>query len=79
MTWEKVTGYELEWRARVRGGRVAMLFGEGEPPVTSPDLPAQDFSLMADMLRHELPRVWYEDAQKILKTSDKEPTQETIK
>ena len=40
----------------------------------SPDLPAQDFSLMADMLRHELPRVWYEEAQKILKTSDKEPT-----
>ena len=74
MTWKKVTGYELEWRTRIKGGRVTMLFGEGEPLVTSPDLPAQDFSIMAYMLQHELPRVWYEDAQKILKTSDKEPT-----
>ena len=74
MTWKKVTGYELEWRVRIKGGRVTILFGEGEPPVTGPDLSAQDFSAMADMLRHELPRVWYEDAQKILKTSDKEPT-----
>ena len=49
-----------------------MLFGEGEP-FTSADLPAQEFSIMADMLRHELPRVWYEDVQKILKTSEKEP------
>ncbi|MGD0951408.1 MAG: hypothetical protein ABR985_03285 [Methanotrichaceae archaeon] len=76
MTWKKVTGYELEWRARIKGGRVTMLFGESEP-FTSADLPAQDFSIMADMLRHELPRVWYEDAQKILKTSDKEPTSGT--
>ena len=74
MTWKKVTGYELEWRASIKGGRVTILFGEGESPVTSTVLPAQDFSIMADMLRHELPRVWYEDAQKILKTSDKEPT-----
>jgi hypothetical protein len=76
MTWKKVTGYELEWRARIKGGRVTMLFGEGEP-FTSADLPAQELSIMADMLRHELPRVWYEDAQKILKTSDKEPTSGT--
>ncbi len=74
MTWKKVTGYELEWRTSIKGGRVTILFGEGESPVTSNVLPAQDFSIMADMLRHELPRVWYEDAQKILKTIDKEPT-----
>ena len=74
MTWKKVTGYELEWRARIKGGRVTMLFGGEAEPFTSADLPAQDFSIMADMLRHELPKVWYEDAQKILKTSDKEPT-----
>jgi hypothetical protein len=77
MTWKKVTGYELEWQVRIKGGRVTILFGEGESPVTSPVLPAQDFSIMADMLRHEVPRVWYEDAQKILKTSDKEPTSGT--
>jgi len=76
MTWKKVTGYELEWRTRVKGGRVTMLFGEGEP-FTSADLSAQEFSIMADMLRHELPRVWYEDSQKNLKTSDKEPTSGT--
>jgi hypothetical protein len=74
MTWKKVTGYELEWRASIKGGRVTMLFREGEPSVTNTVLSAQDFSIMADMLRHELPRVWYEDAQKFLKTSDKEPT-----
>ena len=53
-----------------------MLFGEAEP-FTSADLPAQDFSIIADMLLHELQKVWYEDAQKILKTSDKEPTSVT--
>jgi hypothetical protein len=74
MTWKKVTGYELEWQVRIKGGRVTILFGESEPSVASTVLPAQDFSIMADMLRHELPRVWYEDAQKILKTCDKEPT-----
>ena len=36
-------------------------------------LPAQDFSIIADMLRHELLRVWYEDAHEILKASDKKP------
>jgi hypothetical protein len=73
MTWKKVTGYELEWRNSIKGGRVTILFGEGESPVTSNVLHAQDFSIMADMLRHELPRVWYEDAQEILKASDKKP------
>lgn len=73
MTWKKVTGYQLEWQVRINGGRVTILFGEGESPSVSPVLSAQGFSIMADMLRHELPRVWYEDAQKILKTSDKEP------
>jgi len=77
MTWKKVTGYELEWRASIKGGRITILFGEGESPVTSTVLPAQDFSVMADILRHELPSVWYEDAQKILKTSDKEQTSGT--
>jgi predicted mannosyl-3-phosphoglycerate phosphatase (HAD superfamily) len=77
MTWKKVTGYELEWRARIKGGRVTILFGEGESPFTSPVLPVQDFSVMADMLQHELPRVWYEDVQKIIKTCDKEPTSGT--
>ena len=73
MTWKKVTRYELESRSRVRGGKVTMLFGEGEPSVTTAVLPAQDFSIMTDMLRHELPRVWYEDVQKILETCDNEP------
>ncbi len=73
MTWKKITGYDINGEA-IKGGRVTILFGESESPVTSTVLPGQDFSIMADMLRHELPRVWYEDAQKILKTSDKEPT-----
>ena len=71
MTWKKVTGYELEWQVRSEKGRVTMLFDEGEPVPRS--LPAHDFSVIADMLRHELARLWYEDAQEILKASDKKP------
>jgi hypothetical protein len=73
MTWKKVIGYQLEWQVRINGGRVTILFGEGESPSVSSVLSAQGFSIMADMLRNELPRVWYEEVQKILKTSDKEP------
>ena len=50
MTWKKVTGYELEWRNSIKGGRVTILFGEGESPVTSNVLHAQDFSIMAKLI-----------------------------
>lgn len=70
MAWKKVKGYELE-KQDSNNGKVKMLFEEGEPVTIT--LPAQDFSVWVDMLRNELPRVYYEDAHKILKASDKKP------